>query len=109
MGEAGLGSWELRPESPVSLFLDPSYAHWDGLESGGGVTVPSYRGLPAKIPGSPFFIYSDRTSGKDMEAWGLNAHLGDLQYGGTLPLTHHDDSLVPQPQVRGVCLPPVTG
>lgn len=55
------------------------------------------------------FIYSDRTSGKDMEAWGLNAHLGDLQYGGTLPLTHHDDSLVPQPQVRGVCLPPVTG
>lgn len=52
-------------------------------------------------------IYDDRTSGKDMEAWGLNTPLGDLQHGRTLPLTHHNDSLVPQPQVGAVCLPPL--
>ena len=107
--EAGLGSWELRSESPVSLFLDPSCAHWGWpqVRGWGGGTVPSYKGLPAKAPGSSFFIYGDRTSGKDMEAWGLNTPLGDLQHGHTLPLTHHDDSLVPQPQVGGVCLPPL--
>ena len=42
--------------------------------------------------------------GKTWRPGGLNAHLGDLQHGGTLPLTHHDDSLVPQLQV-GVCVP----
>ena len=80
---------------------------WPQVRGWGGGTVPSYKGLPAKAPGSSFFIYGDRTSGKDMEAWGLNTPLGDLQHGHTLPLTHHDDSLVPQPQVGGVCLPPL--
>ena len=42
-----------------------------------------------------------------MEAWGLNTPLGDLQHGHILPLTHQNDSLVPQPQVGGVCLPPL--
>ena len=109
VGEAGLGSWELRSESPVSLLLDPSCAHWGWpqVQGWGGGTVPSYKGLPAKAPGSSFFIYDDRISGKDMEAWGLNTPLGDLQHGHILPLTHQNDSLVPQPQVGGVCLPPL--